>query len=424
VAAAVALLLVGVQVVVRQDERSWAGRVAWQGTATLEGHLVWWEWTHVYETVALVDGEGAAPRGIGSQNVQRFVGGFLLSVLRKPLGGTYAGATAAALLAWLVAAWALYALTRMATGSAPAAVVAAALTAAGAGFAGYLGQIDPHPFGYAAVAVWLMLAERLEVFGRPRGDVGGGVVWLRPVVAGLGLAVAGFTMEVGLPLLLFSWLFYGLASLLEREPPPARTRLARLASLTGGYLVLTAAYQVFVGHVLFRALVPFNDPETYLRAQAGLLARGGPVAWAWGRIGELAVRWSGAYPWPLSLLALAGLAGMPRRWALWAVLLLGSFLLSLAVTKPAVRELYLAFPAVYVPAAWGTVRVATWVASLRVGLGRSGSTATGSSGAPRPWVSGLVAVVLVLAVLGATNADLWGDYGMAARWYACKVAIC
>jgi hypothetical protein len=307
-------------------------------------------------------------------------------------------------LAWLGAAGALYALARMAGGSSRAAVLAAGLAATGPGFIGYLGQVDAHPFAYAAVAVWLALLERLGVFApAPHAGVG----WLRPVVAGLALCVAAHTIEIGYPLLLFVWLFYGAVVL--RGGPVARTRLVGLALLTGAFLIPYLGFRLLAERFLFEQVVPFNDPQGHMRSALTSAGDEGLAAWLSDQTRGIAGRWLVAYPPLLSGLALIGALAVGRRWLLWAGTLIGVICLAIMITKPLTRELFLTFPAVYVLAACGIDRVGTWLGD---------ACAPAAVPARRAWLNRLFVAVLFLAVVGVTNADLWGDYSLPAHWYA------
>jgi hypothetical protein len=403
-------LLVGLHLLLHQDEGGWVAKVGWQGTSTVDGHLVEWEWIHVGETVAVVDGEPGAPRVISSQNLYRFGGGYLLALLREPLGGFYAGAVAAHVLAWIGAAWALYTLGTLAGGTARVGVLAAAFTATGPGFVGYLGQVDAHPFGYAAAAIYLALVERTGVFRAPAGDARR---WLRAACAGLTLAVAAYTMEIGLPLLLFLWLFYGSEALWRRQGVAAR--IGQLAALTAAFLVPYLGFQVLAERLVFERVDVFNHPLARLGDAFAALRVQGPATWVVGRAEPVVTRWLSVYPPLVSALALVGAAAVPRRWLWWAVLYVSTICTAIALTKPATRELFLAFPPVYVLAAVGAERTGSWVVRVCLPGGRA---------AGREWPRRVVLLGLILAVVAVTNADLWGDYAIPLRWYQCQSVAC
>lgn len=438
-ASGLVLALIAFHLVVHQDEGGWVGKASWPGTTTLDGHLVEWEWGHVAEAAALVDAEGVPLRVVASQNLYRFVGAYLLALLREPLGGFYAAAVGAHVLAWLAACETLYALARRASGSARAGVLAATFTATGPGFVGYLGQVDAHPFGYAAAAVWLALIECLRVFAPPPNAPRR---WLRPVVAGLALCVAAYAMEIGYPLLLFAWLFYGLPTLrpplrprtMDVDAPPARSapqamtvpsrhenapwhraRLAQLTLLTVAFLIPYLGFRLLAEQVLFERVEPFNEPTLYLTIAWQSLVADGPATWLRDKTASITSRWLGAFPSPVTALALLGAVTLPRRWLLWAAGCTLIFCTAVALTKPATRDLYLTFPPVYVLAASGADRAGTWIGRV---------CAPTAAPARRAWLSRSALAAIILAVFLVTNADLRGDYSLPARWYQCKVTGC
>jgi hypothetical protein len=106
---------------------------------------------------------------------------------------------------------------------------------------------------------------------------------------------------------------------------------------------------------------------------------------------------------------------VPRRWLRWSVLYVLTICTAIGLTKPATRELFLAFPPVYVLAAGGAERIGSWV--VRACL-------PGGGPARREWLRQLVLLGLVVAVVGVTNADLWGDYAIPFRWYQCQSVAC
>ena len=118
--------------------------------------------------------------------------------------------------------------------------------------------------------------------------------------------------------------------------------------------------------------------------------------------------------WPL--LALCGAATIARRWLWWALTVVAVFAAAVALTKPAVRELFLVYPAVYLLAAQGAERLASWISAWSAAWlgGRPAGQATPTEVAPRRAV---VAALLVLLALGVTNADLIGNYDLPIRWY-------
>jgi hypothetical protein len=224
--------------------------------------------------------------------------------------------------------------------------------------------------------------------------------WQRPVLAGLLLSIAGYTMEIAYPLLLFAWLFYGIESAVRtRRAGPA---LLRLLAFTGAFAALYLGFRLLVEQFVYREVVAFNDPLSHLAASWSAVRQLGLPAWLQARAADLAPRWFVAFPPLVSALALAGLILAPRRWLLWCLALIATFVAALAATKLLVRDLYLVYPAVYLLAAVGIDRIAQRTARL----------------ARLTTVRPVVAAALLLAAVAQTNADLWHDYFLPVGWFA------
>ncbi len=401
VAAVLSLALVLAQLTVHQDEGSWVAKGALYDTAQLEGHFVEWEWIHVGQTVSLVDGTSRLPESISSQNMYRFAGPWLIAILRRPLPGLYPAAVGAAVLVWLGATWAIYALGRLAAGT-PAAMAGAVLVSSGAGFIAFLGNVDAHPYGYAAVAIWLAVVECLGALTTHEPVA---VAWPKVLFAGLLLCAAGYAMEIALPLLVFAWGFYGCAGIWKRH---LATTLARLALMTTAFLMPYLGFRLLVERLLALHVVPFNEPLGYVRQHLHTIHYAGLGIWSTGQLANLSNRWLAAFPPVVSLLAVVGAGVMPPRWRLWAATLLGVFVVALMLSKPLVRDLYLAYPAVYLLAAAGAGRIAQAVA---------GWCAPAGNPITRARIRYVVLGALVTLVVVTVNADLWGNYSLPVLWF-------
>jgi hypothetical protein len=403
VAAVLVLVLIAGHLALHRNEGGWQAKGHIRDTLTMEGHLVEWEWFHVGETIVLLDAQGNPPAQIASQNLYRLAGAYLTALLRKPLGSVYWGSVASTVVFWLIAAWALYGLTRLMTGSSDAAVVAAVLAGTAPGFIGYLGNVDPHPAGYAAVAVWLLLVERWQLLDT-KSDLA--QTWPQPIFAGLLLCLAGYTIEVAYPLLLFAWLYYGLRG--AREAAGVNRILGKLAVLTVAFVLPYTGFRLLANYALFEEVVALNDPVSALRGNGPLILEQGIVGWVVAKWVDLPERWLAAFPAGLSLLALLGAATISRRWLLWAVCFTASFVTAILLAKPATRTLFLVYPAMYVLAAGGMLYLSSWL---------SRQTAMAHAPAFRLWLGRLLLALMVALVVVTTNADLWGDYRIPIRWY-------
>ena len=417
VAAAAATLLILIHLATHLDEGGWVAKGFPQATVAIDGHLVQFEWDDVGSTVALLYGD-QPPAAINTQNVYRFTGPLLIALLCRPLGSLYAAALAATVLAWAAACWSLYTLARLASGS-RAAIAGALLVATGTGFTAFLGNVDAHQFGYAAVAIWLATLEALRPLDPQRPLARG---WGRLVLAGAGLCVAGYAMEVAYPLLLFVWLFYGLGALagLPAQPARAGAVAVRLLLLTAAFALPYFGFRLLVEHILFPQVEAFNDPFIRVRESAALALQRGLAQrlWEWWDL-DLKPRWSADWPPAVVFLAAAGAAGSLRRparlrWTAWALTSILAVLGAVLLTRPLVRTFYLASPGIYLLAACGAGDLSAAAQALaqrflprRWGAPRTLSALAGA----------LTLTALLAAVVLQTNADWWGDYRLPVRWF-------
>lgn len=411
-AALLVAMLIGLHVAVQRDEAGWVTRGTPHDTVVVDGHLVEWEWSHLYQTVEILEGDLPPPREIASQNAYRFVGAYLIGVLREPLGEVYAAALFATVASWLAAAWGAYHLATHAAGSRWAGLNASVLVAMGPALIGFMGHIDAHQFGYVAVLLWVALVAchgLLEVNGES-GDHPWWRLSRRQIaaagLAGLALCVTGLTMEVAYPLLLFAWLCYGMGGVIRRPAAAGRTLLL-MALFAASFAVPYLASHWLAEHVLFEQVVAFNEPFNYVRASLATLIAQGPVAWVTGRLEGFWPRWLTAFPPLIQALALAGAMVIPRRWLFWSLALAGSFCAALILTKAAARDVYLTMPAVYLLAAAGMHALATgaWQLATRWHF-PAGRAAYGA-----------VLAALIMAVVLTNSADLWGNYHQPYLWF-------
>jgi hypothetical protein len=374
---------------------------------TFEGHLLEWEWVHVGETVQLFDGASAPPATISSQNLYRMLGAYAISAMRKPLGGIYPAALGSTVLFWVAAAAAVFGLTKLVTGSQEVAVLAAALAGTAPGFVGYLANVDPHPAGYAAVAVWLFAVERWSLIdaapARPWRDAS---PWSGPILAGLLLCVASFALEVAYPLLLAAWVFYGLRTL--RGSSSVVAALSRLALMTVVFGAGHYGFKLLAERALFEQVIAMNEPHTALGGSLARIRDDGFFGWLAAQWPHQPLRWLAAFPPLVTACAVVGWCSVSTRWRVWSATVVGSFLAAVLVTKPATRTMYLSYPAVYVLAAYGMARLGQ-VAAARLPIA--------SAATINRHVQWAIASALLIAAVATTNADLWGDYSIPVRWY-------
>jgi len=406
VGVALVTALIGIQLLVHREEGSWQAKGAPRDTVTVDGHLLEWEWTHVGETIQLFDAVGESPPRISSQNLYRMLGAYVMSLLRKPLGSIYAVAVGSTVIFWVIAAVSLYGLAPLAAGSTEVGIAAAVLVATAPGFVGYLGNVDPHPAGYAAAAAWLFVVERWKLLsGGPVNSVRP-PWWSGPTLAGLLLCAASWSIEIGYPLLLAAWGGYSLIALGSRTSLAATT--ARLGLMTAVFAAGYYGLRALAEHVLFEEVIAMNEPHAHLIGSLGRIGETGLVKWLADQWPEQPERWLAAFPPVVTLYAGVGWFAVDTRWRLWAGSVIGSFVVAVLLTKPATRTFYLAYPAVYVLAACGMGYLGRVIASHRAISGHEDA---------RRIVRWGVMGALALAVLMTTNADLWGDYRIPIRWY-------
>ena len=404
-AACLGAALIAFHAVVHRDAGGWIAKGATLDTVALEGHLVEWEWIHVAATAGLLDPRVKMLEPMSTQDAFRFIPGLAVGALRAPAGSTYTAALVATLLAWGAATAAVAGVARVAwlrptvhgeRHSTFALFAGVVLMAQGAGYVAFLGNVDAHQFGYAAVALvcgaWLCF--------RPDERAPDHTLTWRGVATGLTLCLAGYALEIAYPLLLSSWLLLGAAA--WRRDLTLGQAVLQSVVVTLAFGVPYLAFQAVMRTTLGPNLVALNDPTLQLIANLTAVRDQGPPAWLAGRLSGLAERWPAAFPLPVSALALVGLGAIPRRWLVWAILVVLPMLAALLVTKFLVRTLYLIHSPVYVLAAAG----AAWLAE------RAGRLAP-----QLPWLPAAVLTALLLAVSLVTNADLWGDYHIPTWWW-------
>jgi hypothetical protein len=395
-----ATVLISFHVVVHRDVGGWIAKGAPRDTSSLDGHLVEWEWEHMGRITRLLEAQVPSANQVTTQDLYRYGGPYLMALLRFPGTGIYGSAVGATMLAWLVAAFGAFALGRAAAGTG-AGVVAATLVAGSPAYIAYLGNVDPHPFGYAGVAGWLALAES-------SGALAGGdpvLPWKKLVGLGLALCLAGLMMEVAYPLLAIAWVAYGLEGLGARRP---RSVIFSLALMTLSFAVSFFGFRWVAEHLLFSEVAAFNEPFAALRGSLDALRGPGAAAWLSERWAVISFKWLAIFPLPVSVLALLGIAVLRRRWQLWCGVTIAIVVVAVALVKPAIRDLYLCFPGIYVLAAAG----ADWLGVRAADLGGR----FGIRPAAR-WLRIGVPAIAVCVTAVVTNADLWGDYWLPYMWF-------
>jgi hypothetical protein len=429
---------------------------------------------------------------------------FLVALLARftyPFGSVYAAFVGINLVLWWGAALAMYDLGRRARGDWRAGWLAGLLTATGLGFTFMTGSPMSNAAAYGAAAIVLWLLERLRVFARPTR-------WTDQILAGVLAATAGLMYSFG-PFYLGSVFFrhigraelrrlllwavvvlgtgrawsglldwvahaedasgpagmgYTVELLLLMGVVLALAGLGRLPRLWSEWCVaaplvaLSAAAGVLVGGGWGAALGTINAATGDLQLPHYLPGLG-DMLWQIGR--RSLSSWAAfngalqlsafdqnvlaAFPPPVCLLALVGLARLSRRWREWALAVVASggilaFGMNAFSGVHHPRLLYIAYPGMYLLAASGLLNVyaasSSVVSSLftlvsRLSWRPSGARGTKAAAAPREPSPGgparpralvrgvaLAAVAAcVLAAVAPSNASLWGDWSYANRFH-------
>jgi hypothetical protein len=439
-----------------------------------DGHVVWLEGLPLQEDSAtflvgleVMFGRKDAAAITAYARSGRLAYPFLVSLmapLTGKLGSLYAAFAVVNLLFWWAGSLAVYDLSRRATGSWWAGVLAGLLVATGIGFTYMVGNAMSAAAAYGAVPVVLWLMERLRVFRE-------GSRWTDDVLTGCITAGVGLLNSLAPFFLCFAALFYvgrvelrrlllwamlvlgigeGLGRLLRwvgRPPsdvsPPADLRvtlliavavallvvLARLPRRWGEWAVACGATAVGVGLLVLAVAAPgralaaadvalagLHLPD-YLTGVGKVIFRvGGAVSGSWREVPEVLLRgiamdlnFLAAFPLPVIILAALGFAALPFRWQDWCAAVLVSaglvtFLMNAATGAPHPRLMYVAFPAVYLCAAQGLWSLHGGVRWLLDRWSWPAAPAMGRA------VATAAVIVCLLAVAVPSNASLWGDW--------------
>jgi hypothetical protein len=252
---------------------------------------------------------------------------------------------------------------------------------------------------YACVVLLLALGEALDAFRRPRLGT-----WL---LLGWGAGIAATIYFAHVVLLLFWWL-YGLR----------RVPWRYLLAATGVALGISAGWELYGRTLVGLGFTTDNSAligqavgawlEHLQRPWAEVLVyfRGGPLAGAAAAretlLGAFALPW-----WALAAVGLAFAAREDREWA--AAVAVAALLptVVLLALLPLPRLAYYMYPAVYVLAAAGALRLARGAAALGAQGGTGLSRAAGAA------TLGLTLGGLILAA----NLDLFGYQALNARFH-------
>jgi hypothetical protein len=416
---------------------TWAWRAGSSSAFVYGGVAIEWEWVDVAQSAWFAEGdprwEGRLSTSLKGQNVVRFVPGLAVSWLGVWTREAWRAAVLLTWACWLSAAAATYGLCRLllpdvARGRRVGAI-AAALVALGPGFSAFVGDVDAHPFGYAAAPLALLALER--AWAGPAGGRAGdrlGAPWLLGGV----IFLANGSLELGPPLLAMVWILYvvsdsGLSAGRLRE----RARWA--AGVSATYIGLQAGWWAIANVAALGTVQGYNEGLPLILESWRALGRGLPDRQVVTGIGFLTadglVR---EFTPPVAWLFLPGLAVLPRRSALWAILWVALVVAASLATRNFGRVHYLAHPAVYVASAAAAERLGELLAGLILwSASRSPRPGQAHQGIPgrlarvtrrgrvriASAVRWAVPALLLYAVGRTVLADLAGDLTMVHQWW-------
>ena len=417
----------------RLSHGSWVWRTGSTAAGVYGGVALEWEWVDVAQSAWFAEGDprwgGRLTSSLKGQNALRFVPGLAVSWLGTWTRHAWPAAVLATVLCWLAAAWAMFRLGRRllpdpARGRRVGAD-GAALVALSPGFGAFIGNVDAHPFGYAAAALSLLALE-VAWAARRRGESGDrlGAPWLIGAV----IFLANGSLELGPVLLAMVWLFYVAAPSVFGAPDGAGGLAASRAG-AGWALVVTVTYHALQGGWWLVAAVAslgtvggYNEGlPLLLRALRGV----GSAPVVGSEVTGIGLLTAGGlvniFTLPVVALAVPGLLVLPRRSALWAVLWVGLVVAASLVTRNFGRVHYLAYPGVYLAAG----AAVEWIGALVAGWATVGQVAARRPSAGSGWLRRVTASALrwvvpswLLYTVGrAVLGDLGGDLTMARHWW-------
>ncbi|MDQ3699842.1 MAG: hypothetical protein M3442_02860 [Chloroflexota bacterium] len=387
----------------RLGHGTWVWRSGSSAAGVFGGVPMEWEWVDVAQSAWFAEGDprwqGRLDPALKGQNALRFLPGLAVSWIGAWTGSAWRAAVLLTWLCWLSAAVAMYGLGTLLLSDRQrgrrVGAIAAALVALGPGFSAFFGNIDAHPFGYAAAPLALLALERARSCRGPLGRLGPddriGASWLLGGV----LFLANATLELGPPLLAFMWLFYvvlhlDLARLRSRGSENAlrtvwsaegrlnavrsgaervdagrraggwRERTRWAATVSAAYLTLQASWWAIANVAALGNVQGYNEGLPMLQ---DALSQGWPSLQAVTGMGILTVGGViNIFTVPVAMLFLPGLLVLPRRVALWALLWVALVIAASLVTRNFARVHYLAFPGMYLAAAAAAERAGALIA--------------------------------------------------------------
>jgi hypothetical protein len=395
--------------------RAWVSLTMPSATAYVRatGMPVEWEWLDAAQTASFFEGDPSwRNRGGGyltDQNASRTVAPVFISIVGKWVHDAWLAAVICTWFVWCVCVWAIVKLTRESgwigstvNGLTAAGTASVVLSATATGFLGNVGDIDAHVFGYAAVAVGLLLF--IVCIARPLHPPGLGRV--SPTLVGFAIFILDGTLQLGAPLVGFAsgLLLWRGVWLPQADRRHEFLRFGKSLVVFVGLAVVwvviarTGSDGVFDVHneAFSRSREALTDP-------AGLL-----LTFPFKAVGVLRIALD-LFRWWLVAAAFVGWFAASGETKVWTLGWIGLIVFATVLTRYTASTVYLMFPAVYVLASICAGLIADRIVPLlpmRVADDRGKFFAV---------AVGVSAVSFIPAVTQLSF--LWGDYTMPAVWW-------
>lgn len=395
--------------------RAWVSLTMPSATAYVRatGMPVEWEWLDAAQTANFFEGEPSwRIRGSGyltDQNAARTIAPVFVSIVGKWVHDAWLAAVICTYFVWCACTWAIVKLTRESgwigasvSGQAAAGIASVVLSTTATGFLGNVGDIDAHVFGYAAVALGLLLF--MVCVGRPSHSPGIGRV--PPTLVGFAIFIFDGTLQLGVPLVGFA---SGLLLWRGVWLPQAdrRQELLRFGKSLVVFVGLAVVWLV-VARIGSDGVLDVHN-EAFSRVWEAL---GDPTGFLFtfplNAVGALWIALD-LFRWWLVGAAVVGWFAASAETKAWTLGWIGLVVLATVLTRSTASTVYVMFPAVYVLASICAGLIADRIVLLlpmRVADGRVEFFAV---------AVGVSSVSIVPAVMQLSF--LWGDYTMPTVWW-------
>lgn len=395
--------------------RAWVSLTMPSATAYVRatGMPVEWEWLDAAQTALFFEGDPSwRNRGGGhltDQNASRTVAPVFVSIVGKWVHDAWLAAVICTYFVWCACTWAIVKLTRdsgwvgaTVSGQTAAGTASVVLSTTATGFLGNVGDIDAHVFGYAGVALGLLLF--MLCVARPLHSPGLGRV--PPTLVGFAIFILDGTLQLGAPLVGFAsgLLLWRGVWLPQADRRQEFVRFGESLVVFGGLAVLWLVIARIGSDGVFDV-----HNEAFSRAREALTDPTGLLfTFPFKAVGVLWIALD-LFRWWLVAAAVVGWLAASAETKVWTLGWIGLVVLATVLTRYTASTVYVMFPAVYVLASICAGLIADRIVPLlpmRVADGRGEFLAV---------AVGVSSVSIVPAVTQLSF--LWGDYTMPAVWW-------